>query len=89
MIYHICKQIGAMACVLKGEVDAILLTGGLMRFDDISEKISERCGWIANIYVYPGEREQEALLTETRKVLRRQREAHKYTGVPVFRGFED
>ena len=89
MIYHICKQIGAMACVLKGEVDAILLTGGLMRFDDIREKISERCGWIANIYVYPGEREQEALLTETLKVLRKQREAHKYTGVPVFRGFED
>jgi butyrate kinase len=88
MVYQICKQIGAMACVLKGKVDAILLTGGLMRFEDIKEKIEERCGWISDIYVYPGEREQEALLKETLKVLRKESEAQKYTGVPVFTGFE-
>ena len=51
MIYQICKHIGAMSAVLSGKVDAILLTGGLMRFDDIAEGVRERCGWIAPIHV--------------------------------------
>ena len=89
LIYQICKQIGAMACVLKGKVDAILLTGGLMRFEDIGEKIRESCGWIAKIYIYPGEREQIALLQETLKVLRGEKQARHYSGEPVFKGFND
>ena len=39
MIYQIIKWIGMMSTPLKGQVDAILLTGGLMRFDDITEGI--------------------------------------------------
>ena len=35
MIYQIAKEIGAMSTVLKGQVDAIILTGGLVRFNDI------------------------------------------------------
>ncbi len=88
MIYQICKQIGAMAVVLRGHVDAVILTGGLMIYDDIYEKIKERCGWIADIYVYPGEREQEALALETVKALRGEREIRAYDGKPVFDGFD-
>ena len=88
MIYQICKSIGEMSAVLRGKVDAILLTGGLMRFDDITEKIQERCGWIAPIYVYPGEMEQEALALSTLKVLRGETEALTYSGKPVWQGFE-
>ena len=37
MIYNTIKMIGAMATVLSGNVKGILLTGGLMRFDDMGE----------------------------------------------------
>ena len=88
MIYQICKSIGAMSAVLRGKVDAILLTGGLMRFDDITEGIRERCGWIAPIVVYPGEMEQEAMAFPVLKVLRGQAKAITYSGKNVWQGFE-
>ena len=88
MIYQICKMIGEMSTVLKGRVDAILLTGGLMRFGDIIEGIRDRCGWIAPIHVYPGEMEQEALACEVLKVLRGQATAMTYSGRNVWQGFE-
>ena len=50
-----------MSAVLEGRVDGIILTGGLVRYDDIVEGIRRRCGWIAPITVYPGEMEQEAM----------------------------
>ena len=89
MIYQICKSIGAMSAVLCGKVDAILLTGGLMRFDDITEGIRERCGWIAPIVVYPGEMEQEAMAFPVLKVLRGQATAMIYSGKNVWQGFGD
>ena len=88
MIYQVCKNIGEMSAVLCGKVDAILLTGGLMRFDDIRAGIEERCGWIAPIHVYPGELEQEALALSVLKVLRGQKKALIYSGKPVWQGFE-
>jgi len=86
MIYQICKEIGAMSTVLEGKVDAILLTGGLVRFPDIVKGIRTRCGWIAPIYVYPGEMEQETLAGEVLKVLRGEKKALRYTGEPVWKG---
>ena len=77
-----------MAAVLEGKVDGILLTGGLMRYEDILEGVQARCGWIAPISVYPGECEQEAMADAVLEVLRGQRQASHYTGVPVFRGFD-
>ena len=88
MIYQLCKSIGGMAAVLEGKVDGILLTGGLMRYDDILKGVEQRCGWIAPITVYPGECEQEAMADAVLEVLRGQRQANRYTGVPVFQGFE-
>ena len=88
MIYQICKEIGSMAAVLKGKVDGILLTGGLVIYDDLCEQIRERCGWISDIYIYPGELEQEALAKETLKALRGQRTIHTYDGIPPFDGFD-
>ncbi len=87
MIYQICKQIGAMAVALKGNVDGILLTGGLMIYDDITERIKESCSWISEIYVYPGELEQGALAVETLKALRGEKEILEYDGIPPFTGF--
>lgn len=89
MIYQICKMIGEMGVVLCGKVDGILLTGGLMRFQDIIDGITQRCGFIAPISVYPGEMEQEALALPVLKVLRGQAKAHTYTGRDVWNGFKD
>ena len=87
MIYQICKQVGAMSAVLEGKVDGILLTGGLVRYDDIVEGIKKRCGWIAPITVYPGEMEQKALAYSVLKVLLGENEAIHYSGKPVWEGF--
>ena len=87
MIYQCCKQVGAMSAVLEGKVDGILLTGGLMRYDDIIEGIRRRCGWIAPITVYPGEMEQEAMAHSVLKVLHGEAEAIHYSGRPVWEGF--
>ena len=88
MIYQICKMIGEMSCVLCGKVDGILLTGGLLRFDDVSAGIRERCGFIAPISIYPGEMEQEALALPALAVLRGEKKAHTYSGHNVWNGFE-
>ena len=87
MVYQICKSIGAMAAVLEGKVDAILLTGGLVKYADIPTKISMRCAWIAPVFSYPGEIEQEAMAESVMDVLEGKASAFKYTGKPVFQGF--
>ena len=89
MIYQVCKQIGAMSTVLEGQVDGIVLTGGLLRFDDVKDQIEKRCGWIAPISVYAGEYEQEALASGALHVLTGEKEALQYSGKPVWDSFTD
>lgn len=59
--YQTAKEIGAMAAVLKGEVDAIVLTGGLAYEKAHTDRITEMVSKIAPIFVYPGEDELKAL----------------------------
>jgi butyrate kinase len=61
MAYQIAKEIGAMATVLKGKVEAIILTGGIAFNKRVCKWIKERVGFIAKVIVYPGEMEVEAL----------------------------
>lgn len=61
MVYQTCKAIGAQSAVLKGKVDAILITGGIAYNKEIIETIRDHCGFIAPIVVYPGENEMESL----------------------------
>lgn len=86
MIYQIAKWIGAMSVALKGEVNGILLTGGLLRFPDVAEQIRERCQWIAPVTVYVGEFEQEAMAEGALRVLRGEEEAKEYPGKQVWEG---
>lgn len=89
MIYQVCKAIGSMATVLEGKVDGIVLTGGLLRFDDVLADIKRRCGWIAPVTAYPGEFEQEAMAAGAMRVLTGEEEALVYPGHPVWEGFAD
>ena len=61
MAYQIAKEIGAMATVLEGDVDVIVLTGGLAYSDVIVGWVTARVGFIAPVEVVPGENELEAL----------------------------
>jgi len=69
MIYQVAKDIGAHATVLKGEVNAIILTGGIAYNPDFVKKLEERTSWIADIVVYPGEDEMAALAMNGHMVL--------------------
>jgi len=59
--YQIAKEIGAMAAVLNGNVDAIILTGGLAYQESNVNSIKSMIGFIADVVVYPGEDEIRAL----------------------------
>ena len=89
MIYQIVKYIGAMATVLGGRVDDIILTGGLVRFADIVDTITAKCGWIAPVTVYPDEVENEAMAAGALSVLRGETKPRHYNGKSVFTGFDD
>ena len=78
MAYQIAKEIGLMATVLKGEVDAIVLTGGLAHSEMLLEWICERVAWIAPILVYPGEDEMLAMAQGALRVLRGEEQAREY-----------
>jgi butyrate kinase len=59
--YQIGKEIGAMATVLNGHVDAIILTGGMANERTLIESIKTMVGFIADVVVYPGEDELKSL----------------------------
>lgn len=70
MCYQISKEIGALAAVLKGKIDAIVLTGGVMYDDEFCIPwIKERVEWIAPILIYPGGDEMRALKDAAERVL--------------------
>jgi butyrate kinase len=68
LAYQIAKEIGAMATVLKGQVDAIVLTGGMSNSKALTEKISSSVSFIAPVFIYPGESEMQALAQYLRQV---------------------
>ena len=78
MGYQIAKEIGAMATVLKGEVDAVLITGGLAKSDILVDWIKERVSFLAPVHIYAGENEMESLALGALRVLRGEEEAKTY-----------
>ncbi|MCK5808397.1 butyrate kinase [bacterium] len=61
MAYQISKDVGAMATVLEGKVDQIILTGGVAYDKGFVGWLKQGMGFIADITVYPGEDEMKAL----------------------------
>ncbi len=78
MIYQISKEIGAMAVVLDGKLDAIVLTGGLAHSDYVVGGIEAKTGSLGKVVVVPGEDELEALALGCLRVLRGEEEAKTY-----------
>lgn len=77
-ILQVCKNIGSMSCVLKGKVDAIIVTGGIAYNKSVVDKMEERAGFIAPFTVYPGEDELLALAQGALRVLNGEEKAMEY-----------
>ena len=78
MAYQVSKEIGSCSAVLKGKVDAILLTGGIAYSKLFTSMIEERVNFIADVKVYPGEDEMIALAQGALRVLSKEEEAKTY-----------
>ncbi|MDY4561855.1 butyrate kinase [Peptostreptococcus porci] len=78
MAYQIAKEIGACSAVLKGKVDAVLLTGGIAYSKMFTAMISESVSFISEVKVYPGEDEMIALALGGLRVLKGEEKAQNY-----------
>ena len=78
MAYQVARQIGAEAAALAGQVDAVVITGGLAHSDRFVEAIRGHVAFIAPLLVYPGEDELRALAEGALRVLRGEEEAKLY-----------
>ena len=87
MAYQVAKNIGAFAAVLKGEVDGIVLTGGVSNDPYFTGYITERVGWIAPVKVYGGDFEMDALASGAIRALDGEEEVMTFTGEPSWKGF--
>ena len=77
-LYQIVKEIGAMAGILEGKVDQIVVTGGIAYSDVLIPDLIEKVKWIAPVTVYPGEDELLALAQGAIRVLSGEEEAKVY-----------
>lgn len=83
-IYQIAKYAASCFAPLEGNVDAIILTGGIANDDYLVEELEKYLGKMASIAVQPGEFEHEALCAGVLRVLRGEEDLQMYIGVPVF-----
>lgn len=77
-VFQVAKDIGSMACVLNGKVDAIIVTGGIAYDKGVVAGLKERAEWIAPFTVYPGEDELLALAQGALRVMNGEEEAMDY-----------
>jgi len=78
MAYQISKEIGAMATVLRGGLNAVVLTGGLTASHRLVSMIAERVQFLAPVLVYPEEDEMRALAFGVLRVLNGIEQAKEY-----------
>jgi butyrate kinase len=79
MAYQVAKEIGGAAAALKGEVDAIIFTGGMANSDYLVGLIIERVNFITRkVFVFPGEHERESLALGALRVLRGDEQPRRY-----------
>lgn len=79
MAYQVAKEIGSCSAVLKGDIDGIVLTGGIAYDKNFVSWIKERVEFISKVFVYPGEDELIALAQGGLRVLRGEEKAKQYS----------
>lgn len=88
LAYQVGKEIGSMAAVLEGEVHAILLTGGMAHNKGLTELIRKHVGFIAPVFIYPGEDEMKALALNGAMILEGQAVAREYASENFVEGLD-
>ncbi len=78
MAYQVAKAIGEYAVVLDGDVDAILVTGGIAYDNEFVKMVENKVKFIAEVIVYPGEDELLALAQGGLRVLKKEEAAKEY-----------
>lgn len=71
MIYNISKEICAYAAALCGQIDGVVLTGGLAHSEFVISNIKKRVSFLGPVLIYPGEDELAALAACAERVLER------------------
>ncbi|PIF05070.1 MAG: butyrate kinase [Draconibacterium sp.] len=80
LFYQVAKMIGELSVVFEGRVDAIILTGGMAYNVEIEKYIKKKAGFIAPVYVYPGEDELQSLAMNALMAARGEVEVKEYKG---------
>jgi butyrate kinase len=78
MLYQVAKEIGAMAAVLMGRIDGIILTGGMANSPLLTETLKVYVSFLGRVFVLAGEKEMEALALGAFRVLEGKEEAKEY-----------
>jgi butyrate kinase len=78
MVYQMAKEAGAMASALHGDVDAVVITGGIAYNRWITDLLAEYLSYLGKILVFPGEAELEALTRGVLRVMNRIEEVKEY-----------
>ncbi|MDW7669114.1 MAG: butyrate kinase [Bacillota bacterium] len=78
MAYQIAKGVGQLSTVLKGKMDAIVITGGMAYSEKLIKLIKERIDFLGNIIVMPGENEMKSLTLGTLRVLKGEEKAKEF-----------
>ncbi len=78
MLYQIAKEIGAMAVVLKGNFDGIILTGGMANSKRLTGTLRNYISFLGPVFIIPGEKEMGALAQGAIRVLEGKEEAKTY-----------
>jgi len=78
MCYQVAKETGAMACALEGQVDRIIITGGIARSEYVVSQIIRRVSFLAPVSVLPGEEELESLVEGALRVLNGEEAPRQY-----------
>jgi len=89
LAWQVSKEIGAMGTVLCGKVDGVIITGGMAYSRNLVDLISTRISYIAPIFVYPGEKEMEALAAGALRVLRGEEQPLHYKNIPERRNVDE
>lgn len=77
MVYQLSRDIGGMAAILKFNVDAVILTGGMAYSKRFTAAVEDYVGKIAPVMVLPGEAEMLSLAQGAIRVLTGEEQPHQ------------
>jgi butyrate kinase len=76
--YQVAKDVGALATVNYGKINAIIFSGGMAHENYFVNLIKERVQFIAPVVLYPGGDEMEALAEGIQRILLKEEKVKTY-----------